>query len=154
MIDDFKFADEIVVIRERKKRKDLAGSSRKVPMQPQLAQAMKDWFKVHPGGQFTIAPPLQMPRRETKSQFGILTRMEAHHHFKQTLAGSKWNVIRGFHVLRHSFGAICTRAGIPMNVIAQWMGHTTAEMMKLYQHLFPQDEQAWMKKFPLQPPST
>ncbi len=36
-----------------------------------------------------------------------------------------------------------------MNVIAKWMGHTTDEMMRLYQHLFPQDEQQWMTKLPL-----
>ena len=79
----------------------------------------------------------------------MLTREEAHHHFKETLADGKWKVVRGFHVLRHSFGAICTRAGVPMNVIAKWMGHTTDEMMKLYQHLFPQDEQSWMTKLPM-----
>ena len=38
---------------------------------------------------------------------------------------------------------------VPMNVIAKWMGHTTEEMMQLYQHLFPQDEQQWMKRFPI-----
>jgi integrase len=110
---------------------------------------MQAWFKEHPGGQFTITPPLLMPRRKANIELDGLSRDEAAHHFKQTLAGSKWKVIRGFHVLRHSFGAICTRAGIPMNVIAKWMGHTTDEMMKLYQHLFPQDEQKWMEKFPV-----
>ena len=91
---------------------------------------MQDWFKSHPGGQFTIATPLTMPRRKSKSEFTMLSREEAHHHFKETLADSKWKVIRGFHVLRHSFGAICTRAGVPMNVIAKWMGHTHREMMQ------------------------
>jgi integrase len=149
MMDDLKFDDDLVVIRERKRRKDLAASTRQLPMHPKLKEAMQEWFKIHPGGQFTIAPPLSMPRRKSRSEPMMLSREEAHHHFKETLASGKWKVIRGYHVLRHSFGAICTRAGVPMNVIANWMGHTTDEMMRLYQHLFPQDEQSWMKKLPL-----
>ena len=149
MMDDFKFEEDLVTIRERKRRKDLAASARKVPMHPKLKTVMQEWFTTHPGGQFTIATPLAMPRRKSRSEFSMMTREEAHHHFKETLADGKWKVVRGFHVLRHSFGAICTRAGIPMNVIAKWMGHTTDEMMKLYQHLFPQDEQSWMKKLPM-----
>jgi len=93
---------------------------------------MASWFAVHPGGPYTIAPPLRMRRRprETAQE---TTREQAHYHFKSTLAGSKWKVVRGFHVLRHTFGAICVRAGIPMHVTAKWMGHTTEEMRDLYQ---------------------
>jgi len=149
MLDDFKFDDNLIIIRERKRRKDMASSTRKVPMHPQLKQIMQAWFKQHPGGQYAIAPPLSMPRRSAKQAYDALTREEAHHHFKQTLADSKWKAIRGFHVLRHSFGAICTRVGVPMTMIAKWMGHSTDEMMQLYQHLFPQDEQQWMTKLPL-----
>ena len=39
---------------------------------------------------------------------GVLpvTKDEAHDHFQRTLARSKWAVLRGFHVLRHSGGGI------------------------------------------------
>jgi integrase len=148
-IDDFNLDDNLVVVRERKRRKDRASTTRDVPLNPILKQIMQSWFTEHPGGQFAVVPPLAIPRRKARDDFDMLTTEEAHHHFKQTLTGSKWEVVRGFHVLRHSFGAICTRAGIPMNVIAKWMGHTTDEMMRLYQHLFPQDEQKWMAKFPI-----
>jgi len=148
IIDDIKLSEGMVILRERKRRKDLAATTRDVPMRPALKEVMDECFKCHPGGQHTITPPLSMPRREVKSQLSGLSPREADHHFDQTLKGSKWQVLRGFHVLRHSFGAICTRAGIPMNVIAKWMGHTTDEMMRLYQHLFPQDEKRWMEKLP------
>ena len=69
MMDDFKFDDEVVMIRERKRRKDLAASTRQVPMHPKLKEVMQDWFKSHPGGQFTIATPLSMPQEEV--QVGI-----------------------------------------------------------------------------------
>jgi integrase len=148
-IDDLSFGDNLVVVRERKRRKDRASTTRDVPLHPALKQVMEPWFAGHPGGQYSIAPPVVMARRRERKGFAMLTKDEARTHFKRTLSGSKWEVIRGFHVLRHSFGAICTRAGIPMNVIAKWMGHTTDEMMRLYQHLFPQDEQKWMEKFPI-----
>jgi len=153
LIDDFKFQDDIITLRERKRRKDRAATTRDIPLHPRLKQIMQEWFKAHPGGQYTIVAPLNMPGRKARLSFGMLRRDEAHHHFKKALEDGRWAVVRGFHVLRHSFGAICTRAGVPMNVIAKWMGHTTEEMMRLYQHLFPQDEQKWMGRYPLLLPS-
>lgn len=146
--DDFKFDENIVIIRERKRRKDLESSTRKVPLHPHLKAIMQTWFDVHPGGQYAVVPPVSMPRRKARPALDALTREEAHHHFKQTLKKSKWSVIRGFHVLRHSFGAICTRIGVPMTMTAKWMGHSTQEMMALYQHLHPVDEQQWMARLP------
>jgi integrase len=154
LIDDVQLDERLVLLRERKRRKDMAGTTREVPLHPKLKEIFKAWFSVHPGGQYTITLPLAVPRRKAKTAFDEMSRDEAHHHFKQALAGGKWAVLPGFHVLRHSFGAICTRAGIPMNVIAKWMGHSTEEMMKLYQHLFPQDERQWMEKLPLGGPKT
>jgi integrase len=141
MIDDLNFDDGIIVVRERKRRKDRATTTRDVPMHPALREVMLEWLRKHPGGQHTI--------RKANSQLDMLARDEAQHQFRRTLAGSKWQVVRGFHVLRHSFGAISARAGVPMTVIAKWMGHTTDEMMRLYQHLFPQDERKWMQRYPL-----
>ena len=84
-----------------------------------------------------------MSRRKERSEFREITPNEAHHHFKQTLRGSKWEIIRGFHLLRHSFGSNLARSGeVSRDTIAEWMGHTTEEMKTLYQHLFPQDGQS------------
>ncbi|HRX83325.1 MAG TPA: tyrosine-type recombinase/integrase, partial [Pirellulaceae bacterium] len=150
LIDDFDFDAGVVTIRERKRRKDLAATTRQVPLNDKLREVMNEWFAVHPGGQYTITLPLLMPMRRTaRKESGQMSRYEASHHFKQTLVDSKWDKVRGFHVLRHSFGAICTRAQIPMNVIAAWMGHSTEEMKEHYQHILPQDQQDWMKKLPL-----
>jgi integrase len=149
LIDDFDFEAGIVTIRERKRRKDLAATTRKVPLNDNLRHVMEEWFSKHPGGQFSITLPLAMPGRKIRTKVGNMSRFEATHHFNQTLADSKWSNVRGFHALRHSFGAICTRAGIPMNVIAAWMGHSTEEMKEHYQHILPQDQQDWMKKLPL-----
>lgn len=139
-LDDIDFAANQIMIRERKRRKHLARSTRFVPLHPRLCRILKEWFAVHPGGQFTIACPAKMPRRKIVNELRPLTRCQATHHFKHTLSQGKWNVVAGFHVLRHSFGSNLVRTGkVPPHVVAQWMGHTTDEMKQLYQHLFPQD---------------
>lgn len=149
LIDDFDFEAGIVTIRESKRKKDLAATARHVPLSDKLRVIMEEWFSKHPGGQYTITLPLVMPKKKMRQELSQTNRNEATYHFKQTVADSKWSKVSGFHVLRHSFGAICTRAGIPINVIAAWMGHATEEMKEHYQHLLPQDQQDWMKKLPL-----
>lgn len=142
-IDDFDFEQDQVMIRERKRRKDMEQTYRFVPLHPKLRDAMKKWFGEHAGGAFTITAPLEMSRRATRPAHRQMSPYEAHHHFKHTLRDSKWSVTRGFHVLRHSFGSNLARSGeVSRDRIAEWMGHTTEEMKTLYQHLFPQDGQS------------
>jgi len=142
-IEDFDFDSGQVKIRERKRRRDKAESVRYVPLHSKLAEVMRGWFACHPGGPYAIAGPLKMPCRKAKTEFAEMTPHEAHHHFKHTLRESKWSVVRGFHVLRHSFGSNLARSGkVPRDTIGKWMGHTTEEMKDLYQHLFPQDGQS------------
>lgn len=138
-LQDLDFEEKQVRLRERKRRKDLSYSTRVVPMHDRLATVLSDWMKQHPGGSRTFAPPLIMPHRNRYSKVDGLTKDQAHSHFKSTLSSSKWNVVSGFHVLRHSFGANLARCGIAERTIGEWMGHSTAEMRSLYQHLFPQD---------------
>lgn len=140
LIGDFDFEIGQVMIRERKRRKDLASSYRHVPLHPRLKSVMEDWIAAHPGGQQTLVMPAVTPRRRPMDSPQALTRNSATHHFKQVLKGSKWSVVRGFHVLRHSFGSNLVRSGkVPAEIVGRWMGHTTEEMREHYQHLFPQD---------------
>lgn len=139
-IDDFDFAGGQVLIRERKRRKDLAASFRFVPLHVRLQTVMEAWIATHPGGQHTLVAPAALARRKTLDGPQPLTRNSSTHHFKQPLKRSKWSVVRGFHVLRHSFGSNLVRTGkVSSEVVGQWMGHTSQEMREHYQHLFPQD---------------
>ena len=135
-IDDFDFEQRLVRIREKKRKKDLSISTRFVPLNQHVVSIMLEWFDLHPGGKYTIAVGGShgggMPR--------ALKARSAHDAFKSPLKDSKWSVIRGFHVLRHSFGANLARSGkISSEIIGRWMGHSTEDMRELYQHLFPQD---------------
>lgn len=55
------------------------------------------------------------------------------------LRGTRWQVIRGYHVFRHSFASNCARAGIHESIIDSWLGHTNEAIRARYRHLFPSD---------------
>jgi integrase len=163
-IDDVDFEGETILIREKKRQKGRR-TNRRAPLSPFLAGVLKDWLSRHPGGQSLFCHADEVARSKKRSRTtghksmklrpsdlggriagvrlrdrpkgGPLTVHEAHHHFKQTLAGSKWDVLRGWHVLRHSFITCCAAAGVDQRLIDEWVGHTTEEMRRRYRHLIP-----------------
>ena len=66
-----------------------------------------------------------------------MTKSEAHNHFKKALAGSRWEIVRGFHVLRHSFISCLAAAGVDQRIIDEFVGHTTDEQRRRYRHPIP-----------------
>ena len=133
-VADFHFDRKYVLIREKKRKHAMQQSFRQVQLNTRLEKIMQDWFATHPGGQLTICEKADRP----------ITRDAAHHHFSQTLKGSKWEKLRGFHVLRHSFASICAMRGVAEPIIDAWLGHQTEEMRRRYRHLYPEQTQAAM----------
>jgi integrase len=141
-----------------------------VPLSSFLAGVLHEWLEVHPGGPFLFCQAGEIARSKKRSPTtghkGVktratslkgrmamvsrrvapmptaLTKDEAHDHFHRTLAGSKWAVLKGWHVLRHSFISNCAAHGVGQRLIDSWVGHTTEEMRKRYRHLIPNVEQA------------
>ncbi|WP_165253479.1 tyrosine-type recombinase/integrase [Paludisphaera soli] len=140
-IADFDFEAGTAVIREKKRVKG-RWTTRRVPLSPRLAGVMRDWFAAHPGGAYTISREAGSGHgREGRPEGGTLTRDESNHHFHRALAESRWSVIRGWHVFRHSFASNCAARGVDQRLIDAWMGHQTEEMRRRYRHLSP-DQQA------------
>ncbi len=77
-------------------------------------------------------------KREELPEPGPLTKGEIHDHFKRTLAGSKWEVVRGLHTLRHSVASCLAAAGVDQRIIDDMLGHVSEEMRRRYRHLTPQ----------------
>lgn len=123
------FQDGTVIIHEAKRVKGKR-STRRVPMSTLLRRVMKDWLQNHPGGQFTFC-------QERANGPEPVTKDQVHDHLKRSMAESKWEVVRGWHVLRHSFISNCALKGIDQRIIDSFVGHTTDEMRKRYTHLFP-----------------
>jgi integrase len=144
-VGDFHLDEGYVLIREKKRRTDARISYRDVALHPRLKEIMAEWLKRHPGGRYTISVPPGMIRSKQKSEVPQpLTESQAHDHFQRTLEESKWKVVRGFHVLRHSFASNLARKGVHQLIINRWLGHQTEEMTRRYRHLFPEEKRQAM----------
>lgn len=145
-ICDIDFENKVITIREKKRVRGKL-STRRVPLSSALEKVLEEWFNIHPGGTHTFCHSIKVERSKTKrTEVAPLTGDETHHHFKQTLKGSKWEVIRGWHMFRHSFISNCASKGIDQRMIDEWVGHSTEAMRRRYRHLFPSSQQDAMKR--------
>lgn len=127
-VEDFQFDGGTVLIRE-KKRDRSQWTTRRVPLTPLLTTVIQTyWATDHPGGRFTIARSTDMPMKDAT--------MDAA--FEWFFRDSKWRVLRGYHVFRHSFASNLARHGADERVIDELMGHETEAMRRRYRHLFPE----------------
>jgi integrase len=141
-IGDVDLEAGMLTIHERKRTKGKR-TTRRVALTPFLADVLKDWLAVHPGGPYVFCHDLQvMHSKKKRAEHGALTRDEAGDHFKRTLIGSRWEKLRGWHVFRHSFASNCAAKGIDQRIIDEWTGHTSEEMRRRYRHLIPHQQQA------------
>ncbi len=157
------------VLLHEKKRQKGKRTTRRVPLSPKLIEILREWLSEHPGGYLfchtsevyrskkrsrttghrndkvrpsSLKGRMKSVRLRESAALTALTKDEAHDHFQRTLRDSKWSVMRGWHVLRHSFISNAAAAGIDQRLIDAWVGHTTEEMRKRYRHLIPSVEQA------------
>ncbi len=143
-LNDIDFEGNMITVHERKKVHSKT-TTRRVPMTPFLAEALREWTSHHPGGVQTFTQPPGVIRSKTaRRESSPITRNEAHNHFKQTLKGSKWAVLRGWHVFRHSFISLLASKGVDQRLIDSFVGHTTEEMRRRYRHLYPSTQQTVM----------
>jgi integrase len=59
---------------------------------------------------------------------------------------TKWSVLKGYHVLRHSFISALAARGIDQRIINELAGHTTEAMARRYRHLVPDLKEAAIKQ--------
>jgi integrase len=130
-----------LLVREKKRSRGTR-TTRRIPLSPFLSEILREWISVHPGGGHLFCQVAGLPNtRWTRTTTGAVTRDEAHDHFRRTLDGSRCGVVRGWHVLRHSFASNCAACGVDQRLIDEWMGHTTEAMRKRYRHLRPDLQQ-------------
>lgn len=167
-VADVDFEAGTVVVRE-KKRSRRQRTTRRVALTPALAAVLRDWVAAHPGGRFLFCQAGVVGRSKKRSgttghrgdrtrgsslqgrRQGVrprgeqpaaaVTRDEAHDHLKRTLAGSRWEVLRGYHVLRHSFISCLAAAGVDQRIIDDFVGHCSEEQRRRYRHLLPDVKQ-------------
>jgi len=141
-ITDFDFRSRTVLLREKKKSRKKAVTFRRVPMTDLLTTVIANWTQTRSQGRMTF-PRSLLPLARLQGSLDVpMSGSQATDHFDQTLAGSKWSKVRGFHVFRHSFASNCASKGLDQRVIDEWMGHQTDEMRRRYRHLFPEQQRS------------
>jgi integrase len=168
LVADVDFAGNTVLVREKKRSRG-ERTTRRVPLSGFLRQVLRDWLAVHPGGPYLFCHAGEVARSKKRSRTtghqnakvrpkslkgrmagvrkrerpapSALTRNEVHDHFGRVLAGSRWEVIRGLHCLRHSFISACASKGVDQRLVQEWAGHMNQATSKRYQHLYPSTQQ-------------
>lgn len=97
-----------------------------------VERVFRDYFEKSPDTRRTLTLESSAP----------LTERYATKHFRDTVDGTQWENVRGFHVFRHSFASNAAIEGVDQRMIDEWMGHQTDEMRRRYRHLAPSHQQA------------
>ena len=153
-VADVDFTAEAVLVRE-KKRPRKQRTTRRVSLTPALAAILREYLANHPGGKYLFCQSGVVGRSRKRSAttghkgeatresslkgrtatvrkrqdqvVAPVTRDEAHDHFRRAVRGSKWEVLKGYHVLRHSCCSILAAAGVDQRIIDDLLGHQTEE---------------------------
>lgn len=163
-VADVDFESNTLTIQERKRVKGKL-TTRRVPMSAFLAAVLKEWLGKHPGGESLFCQAEYVERSRTRSPTtghrgektrlrssqarlslvtkrnhvpnGPLSPKEAHDHLERTLVGSKWEVVKGWHLFRHGFISALASKGIDQRLIDDFVGHQSEEQRRRYRHLYP-----------------
>ena len=108
------------------------------PFTPKLAQVLREWLAVRPGGQHLFTQAVHLARSKKKRVAPTaVTADEAHDHFQRTTDGTRWEALRGWYVLRHSWCSNMVAVGIDQRIIDEVLGHNTEAQRRRYRHLAP-----------------
>jgi integrase len=122
---DVDLAAGIVTIREKKRVKGRR-TTRRVPLSTRLAEALKDRLEQNQGQAFLFGPGDK-----------AISPQGAQQAFERASRGSKWAVMKGWHVLRHFFISALASRGVDQRIIDDLVGHSTEEQRRRYRHLYP-----------------
>jgi integrase len=134
-VDDADFEANVITIREKKRDRSRELTFRPVTMAQGLRSASRQYLdRHHPGRPYLLVGRHGNPLTEP-----LLTNA-----FRWAVAVSPWQMVAGYHVLRHSFASHSALKGIDQRVIDSWMGHQTEAIRQLYRHLFPDQQRTAM----------
>jgi integrase len=118
-----------IKVTEKKSNQGFETTSRTVDIHPKLAEKLKEWIPLCPPTGWLIASRKKLP----------ISWDHATKQFRELVQGTRFEMLNGYHVFRHSFASELARKGVSQSVIDGWMGHQTEEMRRRYRHLFPSE---------------
>ncbi len=135
---DVDFEAGIITIREKKRVRGKV-TTRRVPISSRLKEALEAFPLVN--GHLFGEPSLQAVQKAFMRVVGKhmsgAKNAEAKAR-KEAKRRTKWSVLKGYHVLRHSFISALANKGVDQRIIDELVGHQTEAMRRRYRHLYPQ----------------
>ena len=122
---DVDLVNEVVTIREKKRDKSRL-TTRRIPMTPFLKEVLTDWMANRGKGKTLFC----------KDDGKEITPREASNYFDRALRVSKWRVLKGLHVFRHSYLSALANKGVDQRIVDELAGHQTLEQQRRYRHLY------------------
>ncbi len=123
--EDVDVAGAAITIREKKRVKGRR-TTRRVPLSTRAIEVLTAWMQNREGIPFLFSRSEQM-----------LSPQAAQKGFERAVKNCKWKVMRGWHVLRHSFISALASKGVDQRLIDDFVGHQTEEQRRRYRHLYP-----------------
>lgn len=124
--EDVDLKNCVLTLREKKRVRGKS-TTRRVPISGLLAKVLGEQMKAQKDKKYLLG------NGEVE-----LTDGQVHRAFTKLVAGSKWEVLRGYHIMRHAFISALACKGVDQRIIDEFAGHSTEEQRRRYRHLFPQ----------------
>lgn len=133
---DVDFIGNSIVIHEKKRSRAMR-THRRVPITPFLKLVLEEWLRARPGGPWLFANCDTVKSKTKRSVTTQIDEQQCSDHFKRTLRKGKWRVVRGLHMLRHSYVSCLASRGTDQRFIDAFVGHQSEAQQKRYRHLAP-----------------
>ena len=125
-LEDVDLKNAVITLREKKRARG-THTTRRVPISKLLSEVLTAQMKMQEGKVYLFG--------DGQAE---LTDGQAHKAFMTLVKGSKWEVLKGFHILRHAFISALASNGVDQRIIDEFAGHSTEQQRRRYRHLLPQ----------------
>jgi integrase len=125
-----------ITVRNSDETTTKSGRMRLIPIRKPLIPYLESWKN----GTFRTKDGLVFPSVTNRTAFGTpLDANRISRTFKKFVRMAGLPPGATIHGLRHSFGTDLLRKNVPINQVAEIMGHKSIEVTRIYQHLTPSD---------------
>lgn len=124
-----------VTVRSRKGSRRQVASTRLIDVHPKVLTSLNRHHRGLPDGAL-LFPIFEVPKTGRSSRRPIEDRRadRAGRLLADLIAGTEFELLGGWHALRHSFISICVWEGYTFEQISKWSGHIDPETQRRYTH--------------------
>jgi len=147
---DFDPRAERLSVRSRKGSRRQVATTRVIDVHPDVLSSLREHYRSLKDGSL-LFPVFEVPKVEQRvGERPIEDRRadRAGRLLEDLIAGTEFQLLGGWHALRHSFISICVWNGLTFEQISKWSGHIDPETQRRYTHFMGDRSKALMGDLP------